>query len=208
MGNLYTNIVLKGPGQAKVCKLLGHLGRGACVAPTVNGYTVVCDRACEDQDKATQYKVSKTLSRSLKCTAITFLNHDDDVLWYCLYDAGKRIDEYDSNPEFGDFIFFHLLNLRPRTRPPGPPSGGDASKMCKAFDVLDSTDVVESVLRRPGGRDGYLTAYLRHKDLATALRLPACTVGFGYTSLNKTEQPEWFFRAGELDPAQLIWVGR
>lgn len=179
MGSFYVNITLRGPEQAMVEKTLAEEKRTAFVSPTVNRFTVVCDRECDAQDVRTIGQVASTLSEVLSCPAFAVLNHDDDIFWYQLYENGQLADEYDSCPDYfctGDG--------------PSEPAGGNASKLCELMGGSDPS-IVESILRNASYQDdGYLFALERHQDLAAALGIPAFSVGLGYDYLSAGEVPE------------------
>jgi hypothetical protein len=100
MGNFYSNLTTPGPSQSGVAALLRSLGRNAYLTPRTNGFTVICDRECENQKTDLLASVALTLSTHLECPTSAVLNHDDDVLWYQLFDCGKLWDSYISSPEW------------------------------------------------------------------------------------------------------------
>lgn len=176
MGNFYTNITLHGPDQDATVAFLNAQRRAAYVSPTVNGCTVVFDEACETQDTEILEALAAQLSQQFACPALAVLNHDDDVLWYKLYDAGQALDEYNSAPDyFGD----------EEEGPRG--AGGDARKLCRAFKAEQNLNDVERILR---AADEYLFALEQHDELVRALGLPTFAVGTGYNYLAEDETPE------------------
>lgn len=163
MGSFYSSHVLRGPSQAQVLKWLGD--RPAFVSQTVAGNTVVLDAACESQDGRALAALASGMSAHFGCAVLALLNHDDDILYFELYENGRKIDEYNSMPGyFGD------------GDPEAGPAGGDAARLAAIFGAANSAQV-EDVLRK---RD-YAFAVERHMDLALALGLPAFSVGLGYT---------------------------
>jgi len=77
MGNFYTNVTTRGPAQQDLAVMLRELGRSAFLAPTTNGYTLICDRECENQDTDVLASLALTVSTRLACPAWAVLNHDD-----------------------------------------------------------------------------------------------------------------------------------
>jgi hypothetical protein len=100
MGNLYTNVTTRGQAQSDLATALRNLGRSAFLTPTTNGFTVICDRECENQDTDLLGSLALTVSTQLACPAWAVLNHDDDVLWYQLFDQGQLVDAYISSKEW------------------------------------------------------------------------------------------------------------
>ena len=179
MGSFYTNISLCGPLQAAVVDYLKSKGRVAFVSPSDGNALVVYDQACDEQDTDLIAQVTSDLSQEFQCPALAMLNHDDDVLWYQLYEKGKLIDEYNSCPSYFD----------PVAEPSGP-EGGDAEKLCNAFGGKDVA-AVEKILRNSSfDEDGYVFAFMRHNALAAAAGLPMFSVGCGYGSIECDELPE------------------
>jgi hypothetical protein len=184
VGNFYTNVTLRGPDQSTVVALLRELTRRAYVSPTANGFTVIYDAESEDQDPDLLGSVALTLSSQFQCPALALLNHDDDVLWYQLYDHGKQADEYISSAEWWD-------------KDTGPPPKGNPELLCKLMGAPGDREKVRKVLQRSTGVLGYLFALNRHEDLVNALGLPLFAVGMGYTYLSRGELPQGI-RAEEL----------
>jgi hypothetical protein len=175
MGSFYTNITLRGPKQEQILSVL-H-GRDAYVSPTVNGYTVVYDAQCEEQDLEILSDLAATLSQKLKCPAMAILNHDDDILYYQLYDAGNLVDEYNSAPNYFE-----------SAEKSSGPKGGDANTLAKIFGG-DKT-MIDAVLQKTISADGYVFESERHADLVNHLELPQFSVQLGYTYIAEGEVPE------------------
>jgi hypothetical protein len=177
MGNFYTNYTLRGPSQTAVADLLR--GRPAVVTPAENGCVLAFDEASDSQDSALIAELAAKLSGAFHCPVLAVLNHDDDILWYQLYQSGKLTDEYDSSPGYFD----------PEAEPSAP-AGGDAARLCSAFGAPDPS-AVERVLRKSSyDEDGYAFAFERHADLVRALGLPEFGVGTAYASFESDELPE------------------
>jgi len=187
MGNFYTNYTLRGPGQQEVATALA--GRAAIVTPEQDGCVVVFDQQSEEQDQHVIGEVASRLSRRFNCPVLAVLNHDDDIFWYQLFLNGKLADEYDSTPGYFD-----------RAAEPSEPAGGDAQKLCSAFES-SNTDEAQEILRRSCfGENGYSFAVERHADLVRVLGIPAFGVGAGYHYMSEGQLPEG------LEESDLIWV--
>jgi hypothetical protein len=170
MGNFYTNYTLKGPTQQVVAAALA--GRAAIVTPDYCGYVMVFDEQSDKQEAGVIAELASRMSREFQCPVLAVLNHDDDILWYQLHEAGKLTDEYDSSPGYFDSS----------AEEPAPPAGGDAQKLCSLFSAADVA-AVERILRKSLlDEDGYAFAFQRHADLVGALGLPEFGVGVCYAS--------------------------
>jgi hypothetical protein len=171
VGSFYVNCTVRTGDRAAVAKSLK--GRDAYVTPAKDGAVVVMDKEAETQDVDAVREVGELLSTGLKTQVLAVLNHDDDMLWYGLFDNGRLTDEYNSAPAYfegGD----------------DPPSGGDARKLCAAFGRAGREKDLDAVLRKTD----YAVAMERHADLVEALGLPAFAVGFGFTYVEEGELPE------------------
>jgi len=177
MGGFYTNYTLRGPSQRAVASALA--GRKAIVSPESSGCVVAYDEASDDQDGQAIAALALHLSRSLHCPVLAVLDHDDDILWYQLYEDGKLTDEYDSTPGYFD-----------PSAEPSAPAGGDAEGLCRTFGVNDVA-TVEAILRKSSfDDDGYAFAHERHADLVRALGLPEFAVLKAYASFERGEYPD------------------
>jgi len=189
MGAFYTNISLCGPSQEIVADSLRRRDREAYVSPSIGGALVVYDRECEEQNQEIMARLTSELSKELQCPALVILIHDDDILWYQLYEKGKLVDEYDSCPSYFD----------PEAELSSP-VGGNAETLCSTFGGEDIS-AVEYILRRSSFEDdGYTFATERHIDLARAAGLPQFSVGCGYDSIEYGELPDG------LEKEQLVSV--
>jgi hypothetical protein len=179
MGNFYVNMTAKGPNQDEVLATLTKLGRKAFVFPTIRGLTTFCDAQAETQEPRLIEELARKASRDLGCPILCVLNHDDDVLWYGLYERGEVLDEYDSFPGYFEGHF-------------NPPKGGDAASLCKLVGATNEETVVgvEAILRKPHNEDGYIFEVDRHTALVEAVGLPRFSVGAGYRYLERGELPD------------------
>ena len=178
MGGFYTNYTLRGPSQKAVADALA--GRKAIVSPESSGCVVAYDEASDDQNAEIIAALAAHLSGALHCPVLAVLDHDDDILWYQLYEDGKRTDEYDSCPGYFDFS----------AKEPSPPAGGDARRLCAAFGASDVA-TVDRILRKSSyDDDGYVFAHERHADLARALAIPDFAVLKAYASFERGEYPD------------------
>jgi hypothetical protein len=177
MGSFYVNATAKGRTQSQVHSFLAQMRRKAFVFPTINGFTTFCDAEAETQEPKAIDELGRKASVALQCPIFCVLNHDDDILWYALYEDGEISDEYDSFPTYFEGIF-------------SPPKGGNAAKLCNLAGSMDKQAELSEILRRPHGSDGYVLESERHADIATAIGLPSFSIGFGYRYLERSELPE------------------
>lgn len=169
MGLDYTNVVLKGAERERVVSYFRRGGRDGYIAPTVDGVTVVYDRACEDMDEQILTSLGADLSRVLGVPALVSLVHDSDVFRYYLFAEGREVDRYDAVPGYSD----------PHAPADLPASGGNAEVLCAAFGVPDAADVV-AVLLHQNDEEEVLYGEDLHAELAAALELPAFAAETGY----------------------------
>jgi hypothetical protein len=196
MGNWYTNVCVKGPGQAEVMATLNELRRRTYVTPDLGGWIVIYDQESDKFDLNELESLALTLSTRLSCTALASFNADDDTLWLGIYERGKLTARYASEKgQFEDGGEF-----------PGIPEV--AAVLCRVFEAGEKNQRVRKILGRRHGilgllsifsklRLAYLVEVLRHGDLAEALGIPIASVGLGYEYVNRGELPEGVSR-GDL----------
>lgn len=162
------------------------MGRRAFVSPTVDGVTVVFEEQCDTQDDLILKALTKDMTQRFQCAGLAVLNHDDDILMYALFDGGKQVDEYNSNPGY----------FEGEAR---PPKGGDAEALCRLFGRNEAIAQVQEILREDSASELFVFAVMRHEKLMTALGLPSFGVGMGFTYLSRGEVPAGL-SAGDLEP--------
>jgi hypothetical protein len=178
MGNTYVNYTLQGPSQQAVAAAL--TGRSAIVSPAKNGFVVVFDEESEQQSDNIS-ELGANLSKVLRCPVLAVFVYDDDILYYHLFKNGELIDEYDSAPD--------AFNEDADPDKPTAPSGGDAQKLCEAFNVQKAGEV-ERILRTGSIiTGGYDFEIFRHEALCKTLGLPEFAVAAGYGYISRGEVP-------------------
>jgi hypothetical protein len=188
MGLFYTNLAVFGPSRDALKAALKAMKRNAYLSPTIDGHTVVFDKAMEGQNARIIEKLGTTLTDELKCTALASLLHDDDVLLLWLFRNGEIYDHYDSIPGYFD-----------PDAEPGDPVGGDAEVLCLAYGRLDRKKRLKKLLRA-----NYLKGELpkgwgeqeRHRAVAAELGIPAIVAGVCYSSIDGKYVPKEFLPDG------------
>jgi hypothetical protein len=173
MGAFYTNVTVRHADVDAVIAALETLGRDAFVAPARNGAVVVFDAHIESQDARDIDSLASPISKRLRCAALLALNHDDDLLYYALFERGRLVDEYNSRPGYFDGT-------------EQTAAGGDARKLAAAFGVRDRADRLDRLLH--GAEYAFETE--RHAALVQLLELPPAAVGSGYDTISQGELPE------------------
>jgi len=143
MGNWYTNIALKDVTPSDALRSLSELGRRAIVNPAQHRWVTVVDEECDKFDLDLLESLALTLSTQLQCIALPCFNADDDVLWFAIYENGRRVSRYASSlREFEDAAEF-------------PPVRQFANELCRIFEKPDAVRQAGRVLRKgPWGSCG------------------------------------------------------
>ena len=177
MGSFYVNLTVRTTNQMDVIAALEN--RSAIITSPQGGCIVVADEEADKQNIDDIRSLAQRLSLHVDAPVFAVLNHDDDILWYCLSRNGEIVDEYDSTP--GYFESGMDLSL---------PVGGNAKELCAAFGS-SALNYVEEVLRKSSyNNDGYAFAYDRHAELAKVLGLPNFSVGFCFGGASAGYLPE------------------
>ena len=163
MGNFYCNFMTRGPRVDEVERLLREHRRVAYITPTVNGKTVIFDKAANELEQLEIDRVGELLSRELGCLTIAAAVADDDELWIGLYERGKLRIEY------------HSRGVR-----------RGAGVFSRAMGKSWMTPIVWLILRWPY----MIFESWRHALLAKALGMPGWCVATGFTYIEEDELPD------------------
>jgi hypothetical protein len=176
VGLFYGNLTVYAPQRPALLAELRRLGRVAFVGPTEQGYTVVYDRAVDEQDAKAIERLGRAVTGPLACSALAAALHDGDVLYLWLFHKGRVRDRYDSCPSYFD----------PRATDSRRAEGGNARLLCEVFGRPDRHEHVERLLRADllerelPGVHGELE---RHAALAAELGMPREVAGLGYSAI-------------------------
>ncbi|MEH2174281.1 hypothetical protein [Nostoc sp.] len=158
MANSYTNIIVKGQNQEVLLNYLERLRINAYVSPFIKDIAIVYAEIAENDSKEL-FSLASLISSQFNNYTLAVLNHDETVFHYELYECGKLVDQYISNPKFHDLEAEDI------------PKGGNAQKLCSAFEVTKAVKKVKAILEEHG--EGiYLFSSERHKKLIKALKIP------------------------------------
>ncbi len=188
MGEFYGSIHVRTADRDAVRTALAAVMRSkrsqSLLAPTLNGWTTIYPEL-NGQDAS----ISKALARKLSSDIVHVLVHDGDLFAYCVYRAGKLLDEYNSIPDY-----FEPVSPRKKKRFAGRPE--------RYKDLLDSdADVAE--LQRLLADDTIGASEALHR-FAEVLHLPNVLTAYEYLLDGETdgiESFDQFFRVPELSEA-------
>lgn len=183
MGSFYVNICIRRE-QREVYDWLSQIeGLRGFVGPTVEGWTVVVTEYTETQDPKA---IAAMLTGASKGTAaISFLNHDSDMLHVWLYFDGSLAGEFNSAP----WIFMEDPNEEDIQ-----PTMSGVGAFASLADGVAADDVMSSL-----NIDGdYVDPLQYHEALVVLLGLPKYGVGAGYTYVSRGEfsQVDWLSIGG------------
>jgi hypothetical protein len=161
VGNFYTSITLRGASADRVVQVMTDLGRDAYVFSD-DRTVVVYDRESEEQDTEVLAALAERLATETSCVAFAVLDHDDDVLWFQLYDRDELVAEY-----------CNRIGPRPRAR-----------AMARALGCASAWLKLWFVLRRP-----YVTQIYRHIAINDIAGFPEATI-LGYRYIDRGERTD------------------
>lgn len=181
MGNFYANIVLRKVAPDAVAALLSELGRKAYLTTQPAAVVCVYEERIDQQDLGELSDLCEQLSGKLQTVAWGVLNHDDDVLYFELWDRGECLDEYCSNPDF----FAEAGDEDGGDEGAAlPTEGGDGEALAEAFDVASHAEAIQAMLDRP---DAFMFAFEQHLRLGEQLGIPEDWLVAGFNSLSLGE---------------------
>jgi hypothetical protein len=198
MGLRYSNITLQGVSQEDLVTYLSNTGLDAYLSPTINQYTILYDIAStgypynipisirreenlqsfldkyKDGQIAAMVCLSCHLSKKFSCSVLAVSAISSLTFWYHLSQNGLMLDEYLTNADR------HWKPGRMIDEPGnnGTIKGGDAKKICSAFNKESAISEVEIILTQPIESFDSVT---RHEALAKSLGIqPSWVVGINY----------------------------
>src|SRR4051794_11380051 len=102
MGLFYANLTVYRPTRPALLTELRRLRLEAFVSPTIDGHTVVFEKAIDEQNPEAIERLGQAVTQRLSCSALAGVLHDDDVLYLWLFQNGHVLDHYDSSPAYFD----------------------------------------------------------------------------------------------------------
>jgi len=199
MGSFFTNLqFFTGSGEKKqmhskikeilntyICSL-GFIEREGnenpdltvAVSPlTEKPWISVYDQGTEDQDQKKLYSLLETLTKEISCYGVGITVHDSDVLYMVLYEKGKYIDSYDSNP----LCFGEKLSKNQIEKQKAHPERWQ--KIIKTGYTIENLEKLfnnkSSILAEDELYSGYAEIFDWNKEF--------CTVGYNYLEEINTE---------------------
>jgi hypothetical protein len=202
MGAFYTNVCFKGPSQAQLADYLAERNRGAFVAATVDGMTLVYDQHSDSQDTEVILDFASKISRDFACPALSVLLHDSDIFIFWLHDQGELAWSYNSRPGyFGpqDHAIARQVDRRVLERVWGPPKDAFGLWWCLMEPPLlrrvrTSLGFALAALPLPRGAKLALMDWGSpfeedvHKGFVEAMGLPEHSLYWGYNTLKEAKK--------------------
>ena len=190
MGLFYEHVTLFGASQTALADYMKESGRQGYVSPTVDGVTVVYDKASAG-NVSLIFELASELSTSFNCAVFAIHIHDSDVMFYRLFRDGVLLDEYNSQPDyFGGHAESSL------------PLGDAAARLCSAFGKPEITEQAAMILHHDvGDTRNFWLAEERHEKLAQALGWPSFVPYIGYNFIAEDGFGEGF------DSSAFVTVG-
>ncbi|MFM2410062.1 MAG: hypothetical protein RL481_890 [Pseudomonadota bacterium] len=184
MGNFYVNICARGVNPSQLEAWLSQSGFKAYIGPLVDNWVCLVSEPLDTQDENIISRFASAISQGSNIDAISFLNHDDDVLMVELFQTGQRKAAYDSYPNY-----FSEEEL--------PEDSGPALDNAEAFAALKqgvTAEQVKQVLLNP---ELSVFALETHFAISELLGLPEYAVGMGFSYVDNGESDaDWIFVPG------------
>lgn len=234
MGIQYGNLTLYGIAQQELVNYLSTIGEEAYVSPTFNQFTILYSSYFEnylDRKQNLKFRNLDTnwkkifkqyhysslaplvffafhLSKFFSCSTLAVFVYDGSFFWYCLYQKGLILDEYTTcggnRWQIGQGMLLHEFGNQIK--------GGDAKKICKAFEKEKFINEVNTILTKPDGNnckrldsfdrsrydallqvENYDSPTTRHEALARVLGIcPALVVGLNYSAIESGELADFW----------------
>jgi hypothetical protein len=108
---------------------------------------------------------AEELSRKLGALVFAAMNLEDDLLLFWVYDRGKQVFVYDSNPMYLGCPVCSYVSETVK------PEAGDIERLARLFDHPENARALRSWIYRKRGL-GFLQERQRHAEIARLLGLP------------------------------------
>jgi hypothetical protein len=102
MGSFIANLHVKGATPASVKEALSRAGVAPAYVEDNAGWVSVFPRTPDETGGEGLEESASALSKLTGSTVIAFVVHDSDVFFYFLFENGRRLDRYDSDPGYFD----------------------------------------------------------------------------------------------------------
>ncbi|GDY12568.1 hypothetical protein LBMAG53_14460 [Planctomycetota bacterium] len=172
MGTFYTNLNLNlGYSEAAHQAISKRFTSGWII--DAGDWLTICAEDIEQNLPETTARLAD-LTAELRCRGAAVLNHDDGLLVLLLMESGERLFSYHSDPGYFSS------------------GASDAGPEITGFERLRDWDpaVNEIAVRKLLKSPDYVFAQERHAHLATALGLPASSIGASEKYLADGEYPD------------------
>ena len=159
MGAFYGSIHVRAADHSLVIPHVGHIAKSKSakflVAPSIGGWVAVYP-----EDGGQDQRIAAALAKRVGGDVVWISLHDDDVFAYAVWKDGKRLDEYNSCPDY-----FGPATAAVRKRTAGNPSAfsqilppGVSPELVKRDLAGDDTEQLEAFARQLG-LPNVLTSY-------------------------------------------------
>jgi WD40 repeat protein len=156
MGAFYGSIHVRAADHSLVVPHVGHIAKSKSakflVAPSIGGWVAVYP-----ENGGQNQRIAAALAKRVGGDVVWISLHDDDVFAYAVWKDGKRLDEYNSCPDY-----FGPATAAERKRTAGNPS---------AFSHILPSGVSAEIVKRDleGDDTEQLEAFARHLGLPNVL---------------------------------------
>ncbi|SIT82830.1 hypothetical protein SAMN05421665_1546 [Yoonia rosea] len=167
MGNFYVNLCVK---TDDVSALLDVLGRGVgegFLLDDRSGWLVVTTEKIESQDQTEVDRLGNLITAAMPAPAISFMNHDDDILSVDVFGGGARVGSYNSTPDYWDEYTGEEHKKPALTNP---------AAYAALAEGVSEADVISVMVPETD----FVFAFELQQNIAKMLGLPKASVGLGY----------------------------
>ena len=167
MGSFYVNLCVKTNEVAALLPVLESTGSKGILVDDESGWLVVTTEQIETQNQTEIDLLGQAITEKLSVMAVSFLNHDDDMLSVDVYAKGLRVGSYNSAP------WCFVEDPSPEDMKPKLVNPAAYAALGDDISEEDVSKVFEPDI-------SFIFAPQLHADIAGLLGLSMMSVGFGY----------------------------